>query len=83
MNDDKLAPQPTPTTEEPELYPGGVDAIDAPHSDPLPHDLDPDDNAALDDVVPDEISQPDEEKEQAPDDGAVSGVDAPQDEPPA
>jgi hypothetical protein len=82
MTESNLGPIPTPTTEEPELHPGGVDAI-VPVAEPLPHDLDPEDNAALDDVVPDEIAEPDEDKEQAPDDGAVSGEDETADEPPA
>lgn len=84
MNDE-IGKQPEPTTEEPELHPGGVDAVipDEPPAGPVPHDLHPEDNAAVDDVLPDEISQPDEEKEQAPDDGKVSGEDETEDEPPA
>ncbi|WP_110183066.1 hypothetical protein [Nocardioides solisilvae] len=82
--DAQIGKQPEPTTEEPELHPGGVDAVipDEPGG-PVPHDLDPDDNAAVEDVLPDEISEPDDEKEQAPDDGKVSGEDTTEDEPPA
>lgn len=67
MTNDDLSPMPTPVTEEPELVPGGADAIDEdPADDGLGRDLDPDDNPAVDDAVPDEISRPDD-KSQAPD----------------
>ncbi|WP_181312528.1 hypothetical protein [Nocardioides campestrisoli] len=83
MNDG-IGEQPTPTTEEPELYPGGVDAVIPEEPATLGHDLDPGSNAAVDeDVVPDEITEPDQGKEQAPDDGKVSGEDDTEDEPPA
>ncbi len=79
MTDEDLGPIPEPTTEEPQLLPGGVDA-DALHTDPaddgLGRDLDPDDNPAVDDATPDEISEPDD-KSQAPDGHAAdqeSGV---------
>ncbi|HEV2796268.1 MAG TPA: hypothetical protein VGV65_01500, partial [Nocardioides sp.] len=50
---------------DPELYPGGVDALpDDPEDNGLGRDLDPDNNPA-DDAVPDEISEPDD-KPQAP-----------------
>jgi hypothetical protein len=66
MNNDDLSPMPTPVTEEPELVPGGVDAIEEdPADNGLGRDLDPDDNPAVDDAMPDEISQPDD-KSQAP-----------------
>ena len=66
MND-KLDPMPEPFTTEPELHPGGVDAIpDAPEDDGLGRDLEPDANPAVDDVLPEEISEPDTEKKQAP-----------------
>ena len=66
MSNDELSPMPTPVTEDPELYPGGVDAIaDDPEDNGLGRDLDPDDNPAVDDALPDEISQPDD-KPQAP-----------------
>ncbi|WP_374458096.1 hypothetical protein [Nocardioides sp.] len=67
MNDNDLGPIPEPTTQEPELYPGGADALAVdPADDGLGRDLDPDDNPAVDDTVPDEISQPDD-KQQEPD----------------
>jgi hypothetical protein len=67
MSNDDLSPMPEPYAEEPQLVPGGVDAL---HDDPadtgLARDLDPDDNPAVDDVLPEEISEPDD-KSQAPD----------------
>lgn len=77
-------PKPDAEAEEPQLFPGGVDAIDDPKygdtpGDPVPRDLDPEDNPAVEDKAPDEITQPDEEKQQEPDSGD-SGVDAPPDE---
>jgi hypothetical protein len=66
MSNDDLSPMPTPVTEEPELVPGGVDALqEDPADNGLGRDLDPDDNPAVDDVLPDEISEPDD-KPQAP-----------------
>jgi hypothetical protein len=65
MNNDDLSPMPTPVTEEPELVPGGVDAIEEdPADNGLGRDLDPDDNPAVDDAMPDEISQPDDKKQE-------------------
>ena len=69
MSDEHLPPMPTPSSEEPQLVPGGVDA-DALHTDPaddgLGRDLNPDDNPAVDEVVPDEVTEPDD-KSQEPD----------------
>lgn len=83
MTESDLGPLPTPEAVPPQLHPGGVDAVDDTGSQPLPHDLDPGDNPMLDDVVPDEIAERDDDKEQAPDGGAVSGEDDAPDEPPA
>ena len=67
MKDEDLSPMPTPYAEEPQLVPGGVDAIeDDPADSNLSRDLSTDDNPAVDDTVPDEISQPDD-KQQEPD----------------
>lgn len=67
MTNDELSPMPEPYTEEPQLAPGGVDALQEDPADTgLARDLDPDDNPAVDDVLPDEIAAPDE-KSQAPD----------------
>lgn len=66
MSDDDLGPMPEPKTEEPELVPGGTDALEEdPADEGLGRDLDPDENPAVDDVLPDEISEPDD-KPQAP-----------------
>jgi hypothetical protein len=66
MNDHELSPMPEPYAEEPQLVPGGVDALpDDPADNGLARDLDPDDNPAVDDVLPGEISEPDD-KSQAP-----------------
>ena len=48
MKDDDLSPMPTPYAEEPQLVPGGVDAIeDDPADNGLPRDLSTDDNPAV------------------------------------
>lgn len=79
MSNDELSPMPTPVTEEPELVPGGVDALtEDPADNGLGRDLDPDDNPAVDDVLPDEVSEPDD-KSQAPEgraDDAEAGTTA-------
>ena len=70
MTNEELSPMPEPYAEEPQLVPGGVDALEEDPADSgLARDLDPYDNPAVDDVLPDEISEPDE-KSQAPDDEA-------------
>jgi hypothetical protein len=67
MTKDDISPMPTPYSEEPQLVPGGVDAIeDDPADNGLSRDLNPDDNPAVDDVLPDAVSDPDD-KSQAPD----------------
>ena len=67
MTNEELSPMPEPYAEEPQLVPGGVDALqEDPADSGLARDLDPDDNPAVDDVLPDEIAEPDE-KSQAPD----------------
>lgn len=67
MTEENLEPMPTPVTEEPELVPGGVDTVDEdPDDDGLGRDLSPEDNPAVDNVLPDAIAEPDD-KQQAPD----------------
>ena len=79
MNSDDLSPMPTPVTEEPELVPGGVDALEEdPADNGLSRDLDPADNPAVDDIVPDEIAQPDD-KQQEPDDSGDQEADTTRD----
>lgn len=73
-----LPPQPEPQTESPELYPGGVDALDDESEvEHIPRDLDPERNAATGDKAPEEVEEQDD-KQQEPD----SEEDA-TDEPPA
>lgn len=62
-----LSPQPSARTEEPELRPGGADALPLdPDGEGLGRDLPPNDNPAVDEVLPDEIAEPDDHKDQAP-----------------
>jgi hypothetical protein len=69
MANDEIGQMPQPHTEEPELIPGGVDAIaEDPQDGGLSRDLSPDDNPAVDDVLPEEVAEPDD-KSQAPDNG--------------
>lgn len=87
MSDDELSPMPTPTTEEPELYPGGADAMsEDPEDNGLGRDLNPADNPAVDDVLPAGVAEPDE-KPQAPqgkaDDAESGTTDTSDDEPDA
>jgi hypothetical protein len=73
--------------ERPELHPGGADSIDDPEKygdtpgPPATRDLPPEDNPAVDDVLPDEIAEPDD-KSQEPDTG-TSGEDDTEQESPA
>ena len=67
---DSPGPMPTPTSEEPELSPGGADAIDdhrfaATPETPIGADLPSGNHPALADA-PDEIGEPDD-KQQEPD----------------
>lgn len=65
MSDD-LSPMPAAKTQEPELKPGGVDAIpDEQDGEGLPRDLAPGKNPAVEDALPDEIAEQDD-KDQAP-----------------
>jgi hypothetical protein len=60
-----IGPKPEPEIEPGEPSPGGADAIDAgdgvdreaAEHDPTPHDLDPEDNPAVEDALPDEVKQ--------------------------
>lgn len=68
MNDEELGPQPDPVVEEKEPNPGGADALtDHADDEGLARDLDPAANPAVDEVMPDEVTQLDSEKTQAPD----------------
>ena len=76
--DDGLGPKPEPATEAPELFPGGIDAVDDPERyhemDPAVRDLDPGQNPAVEDEAPDEISEPDD-KQQEPDEDSGTATD--------
>ena len=66
MTNEELSPMPEPYAEEPQLVAGGVDALEGDPADAgLARDLNPDDNPAVDDVLPEEVAEPDE-KSQAP-----------------
>ncbi len=65
MPDDDLGPKPDPDIEPGEPHPGGADAVDAgdgvdgefSEPDPLSRDLDPDKNPAVEDALPDEMTE--------------------------
>jgi hypothetical protein len=83
-----LGPQPTPTTESPEMFPGGTDATrDATDyvdrgADPAARDMDPDDNPAVEDALPEGVKESDDKKQEPDDDERGEDADGP-DEPPA
>ena len=71
-----VGPMPTPQKEEPERFPGGADALEDQSrygeipDGPMGVDLPPDKNPATAqgaDPLPDEITEPDDEKSQEPD----------------
>lgn len=77
---------PTPKAEKPQLLPGGADSLEDPKygdtpGDPVPRDLDPDDNPAVDDSAPEAVKERDD-KQQEPDEGTSGEGDTPP-EPPA
>lgn len=80
-HDSNLGPLPEPTAEEPQLHPGGVDSVDDPKygetpDDPTVPDIDPEDNAAVDDIAPPEVTEPDD-KQQEPDEDDPTSEDTP------
>lgn len=82
-----LGEMPEPEAEPPARNPGGADAIndDAPFEGddptPLSHDLDPDDNPAVEDQMPDEVKQLDD-KQQEPQDEESGETSDPKEEDP-
>lgn len=76
MSKDELGPMPDPEIEPPPENPGGVDAIneDVPFAGDEPavlgRDLDPERNPQVEDHAPDEISQPEDKKQEGESDGA-------------
>ncbi len=79
MATEDLGQMPTPTTQAPDLVAGGVDApAEDPADEGLGRDLNPHQNPAVDDVLPDEVAEGDD-KPQAPDgraDDQESGTEA-------
>ena len=64
---EKLSPMPEPETETPELHPGGADAVVDDEVYPegdvvMPRDIRL--NPEVDEQVPDEITEPDEKKQE-------------------
>ena len=59
MPDADLGPKPDPEIEPGEPNPGGVDAVsEAPgDADPVPADMSPEDNPAVEDALPDEVKE--------------------------
>lgn len=53
----ELGPMPDPQIEPKEPNPGGVDAVDEDDAPPAVHDLDPEDNPAVEDAAPNEIRE--------------------------
>ncbi|QCW51545.1 hypothetical protein FE634_16030 [Nocardioides dongxiaopingii] len=87
-----LGPQPDPQIEPGEPNPGGVDAVshgdgvdgEATEGDPVARDLDPDDNPAVEDVLPDEMRQGEDTSTEATrGDGSDDGDGEPTEESPA
>lgn len=80
MSDENLGPMPESKTKEPELVPGGPDAVsEEPGDNGLGRDLSPKDNPAVDDALADEVDQADG-KSQEPESRSDSGSDsAPED----
>ena len=84
MKDKDLAPMPDPVVEDKEPNPGGADALPLPEDDEvLARDLNPAANPAVDEVMPDEITEPDSEKTQAPDGEADAAETGEEDDPEA
>ena len=81
----EIGEMPEPQIEPGEENPGGVDAIsdDTPFGGDerkLGHDLDPEANPAVEEQVPDEITEPDDKK-QEPEDGDSGDPDTETEEP--
>lgn len=81
-----LGPLPDGKVEEPQLRPGGPDSVADPKygktpDEPTVPDIDPDDNAATEDIAPEEVTEPDD-KQQEPDEDDSTAED-PSSEPPS
>ena len=64
MTDSDLSPAPEPEIEPGEPNPGGIDAIDG-HDGVDPHDLAPEDNPAIEDALPDEMTETEDTETEA------------------
>ncbi len=91
MTDSNLGPAPEPEIEPGEPHPGGADAVDGgdgvdgdfAEPDPASRDLDPDKNPAVEDALPDEMTETeDTDTEATKSDDGDSDVDQ-EDESPA
>lgn len=65
-----LGPMPDPQIEPKEPNPGGVDAVEEVDAPPAVNELPAEGNPAIEDVVPDEITQPEDTETEATSDGA-------------
>ncbi len=63
-DDSTLGPQPEPAIEPGEPNPGGADAVEDTGRIPIARDLDPGDNPAVDDALPEGISEPDDKSQE-------------------
>lgn len=83
MNNEDLGPLPEPVIEDKEPNPGGADAVSGDAEDAnLARDLGPEDNPAVDDVLPEEIAEADDKK-QAPEGEADNQESGDEDDPEA
>lgn len=83
MNDEDLGPKPDPVVEDKEPNPGGADAMpEAAEDEGLARDLDPAANPAVDQVMPAEVTEPDD-KSQSPDGQAADTETGAEDDPEA
>lgn len=75
MSDSDLGPQPEPEIEPGEPNPGGADAIETDDANE-PRDLDPHDNPAVEDALPDEMKQGEDTDTEATKDAEGAAGDA-------
>lgn len=70
MSPDQLGDPPEPKAEEPDLYPGGADSIEDEEKygerldEPTVPNLDPENNPAVEEQVPDEVTSPDDKQQE-------------------
>lgn len=91
MSGKELGPQPDPQIEPGEPKPGGADAVDAAdgvdgeRAQPNPNgrDLDPEDNPAVEDALPDEVRESEDTSTEATEDDEGKSDTEPQKESPA